>query len=560
MRPGADESAMLVTSTVPAGTRLGDFVIELPLGSGGMGQVYRARQIGIDRPVAVKVLSPALAVDEDFVRRFQREARLMRDLEHPAILPVYAAGADEGRVYLAMRLVPGSTLHEALASGKVDADRAVRILRTVAEGLDHAHSRGVLHRDIKPGNILLDTDGRAFLADFGISRQIGSSTVTGHYLGTPRYMAPEQARGDSTTGHRADLYSLACVAFEVLVGSAPFTESDTVPLLVAHATRPVPAASSLDPSLSRAVDAVFARALAKQPADRFDSAVSFVDALAAALAEQVPVRLWPRWVHSATRRFGAVSRHGRWAAVVAILSVVTVIGTTLVFARSATHPQATEASAAAVATPTIAPFRPAPTRYADVARGDLVYAAALDGTPAGFIDSPATQADSAREAIRYVPGALELEAFAAQADTYTEIDGPGVSVFVGEMDLKVRPGSTGNLCWSLRWAVPRQLASYVCVDVHAGTAGFSTFRRGSGRSPVSAPASVPGLTAGQTVRLAVVVQPWQLSLYADGVLVQDVPNEQVPPAVTAPGIEFEDATGPALLRIEGLRLYDLGNG
>jgi hypothetical protein len=456
-----------------------------------------------------------------------------------------------------MRLVPGTTLHEALACGRIGPDRAVRILRTVAEGLDHAHSRGVLHRDIKPGNILLDADDRAFLADFGISRQIGSSTVTGHYLGTPRYMAPEQARGDSAMGHRADLYSLGCVAFEAIVDSTPFTESDTVPLLVAHATRPVPAASSIDPALPRAVDAVFARALAKQPADRFDSAVSFVDALADALADQVPRHSWSGWAHSTARWARVVSKRGWWAAVV-VVSVVAVIGTTLAVGRPATPPSALSGTTAAP--PTVAPFRPAPTRYADVARGDLVYVAALDGTPAGFIDSPATQADSAREAIRYVPGALELEAYAAQADTYTELDGPGVSVYVGEMDLKVRPGSTGNLCWSLRWAVPRQLASYVCLDVAAGTAGFSTFRRGSGRLPVVAPVSVPGLTTGQTVRLAVVVQAWQLSLYVDGALVQDVPNEQVPPAGTAPGIEFEDATGPALLRIEGLRLYDLGNG
>jgi hypothetical protein len=184
----------------------------------------------------------------------------------------------------------------------------------------------------------------------------------------------------------------------------------------------------------------------------------------------------------------------------------------------------------------------------------------MDGTSAGFIDSPATQADSAREAIRYVPGALELEAYTADADTYSEIDGPGLSVYVGEMDLKVRPGSTGNLCWSLRWAIPRQLASFVCLDVGAGTAGFSTFRRGSGKLPAAPPVPVPGLTAGRTVHLAVVVQAWELSLYADGALVQDVPNEQVPPAGTAPGIEFEDATGPSLLRIEGLRIYDLGNG
>ena len=553
MAPPADDPvSATVTSTLPTGTRLGDFVVELPIGAGGMGQVYRAHQVGIDRPVALKVLSPALAVDAGFVRRFQREARLMRDLDHPALLPVYAAGEEDGRVYLAMRLVPGTTLHDALTEGRVDTGRAVRILRTVAEGLDHAHSRGVLHRDIKPGNILLDGDGRAFLADFGISREIGSSTITSHYLGTPRYMAPEQARGDGASGHRADLYSLACVAFEAFTGSAPFTESDTVPLLVAHATRPVPAASRLDPSLPRAVDAVFARALAKQPAERFDSAVSFLDALAAALANSAPRRRrWTGRPRSAVR--GGGRRWGAGAA--AVVAIVAVIGTVLALTRD-TPP----VTPAAPAPATAAPFRPAPERYIDVARGDLLYAAPLDGTSAGFIDSPATQADSAREAIRYVPGALELEAYADQADTYTEVDGPGVSVYIGEMDLRVRPGSTGKLCWSLRWAIPRQLASYVCADVGAGTAGFSTFRRGSGRIPLAPPVPVPALTSGQTVHLAVVVRAGQLSLYVDGMLVQDAPNDQVPPAGTAPGIEYEDSEGPSLVRIEGMRLYELGNG
>lgn len=210
--------------------------------------------------------------------------------------------------------------------------------------------------------------------------------------------------------------------------------------------------------------------------------------------------------------------------------------------------------------PTAAPFRPAPARYADVPRGAVLYTAALDGTPTGFVDSPATQADSAREAIRYVPGAVELEAYAADADTYTELDGPGVSVYVGELDLTVRPGSTGILCWSLRWAIPRQLASYACLDLAAGTAWFSTFRRGSGRIPITQPAPVAGLVEGRTVRLAAVVQAWQLSLYVDGQLVVDVANEQVPPAGTAPGIEYEKSAGPSLVRIEGLRLYELGNG
>ena len=270
------------------GTRVGDFVVDALIGMGAMGHVYRAHQANVDRPVALKVLAPALVADEEFVRRFRREALNMAELEHPSIVTVYAAGESDGRLYLATRLVPGPNLEQLLRErAPLPPSEVVDILRPLADGLDHAHSRGVVHRDIKPANILLDTDGQPFIADFGISRALGSatSTATGRQPGTPRYMAPEQA-GSEPVGHRADLYALACVAFEMLTGSPPYTETDIVRLALAHASRPIPLATALEPTLPPSVDRVLARGLAKNPLDRFPSARSFVDALAAAVDDR----------------------------------------------------------------------------------------------------------------------------------------------------------------------------------------------------------------------------------------------------------------------------------
>ncbi len=542
--------------TIEPGTRIADFVVDALIGTGGMGQVYRANQVGVDRPVALKVLAPQLGADPEFVERFRREARMMRDLEHPSILTVYAAGEDAGSVYLAARLVPGPTLQQVLGEGGPMVSQALDILRPIAEGLDYAHSRGVIHRDIKPANVLLDPNGRPFLADFGISKELGSvvATATGQYLGSPRYMAPEQAGNGAFVGHRADLYALACVAFEMVTGSAPYTDEDTVPLLLAHATQPIPRATARGPALPGAVDAVFDRGLAKSPADRFPSARSFVEALDAALAgSQVAAPTTKKSRH-------AVAVAGTAAVLVAALVAV------LVLLPDAPTPSATDATPATstpppppalVAAPVPVPSTP---ELAGVARGALAYEAAMDGTPRGFVVALSTEADSAREDIRYVPGALELEAVAPGADTYTELDvSDGVTTYVGEIDLSVRPGSDLELCWSLRWAVPRKLSNYWCLDTATESAQFSVYRRGEGRAPIGSPATVTGLQSGHTVRVALVVRDEQLSMYLDDRLVIDVVNDQVPLSGTLPGIEMEAAEGTGLIRIEGLRIYDLAS-
>jgi serine/threonine protein kinase len=273
---------------IEAGTRIGGFQIEGLLGKGGMASVYRAIQIRLQRPVALKILAPALAADEQFVQRFQLEGVNAARLEHLNIVPVYEAGEDAGHVFLAMKLVEGQTLRDLLTTrGALPPDEAVRILADVARALDYAHRAGFVHRDVKPANILITRDGHVYLSDFGLTKVVGQTSITstGQWMGTPEYMPPEQARGEPVD-HRADLYSFTCVAFECVTGQPPFLGQDPVALIVAHATHDIPPATALNLSLPPGVDAVFHRGLAKSPADRYASALDLIEALQAALEER----------------------------------------------------------------------------------------------------------------------------------------------------------------------------------------------------------------------------------------------------------------------------------
>src|SRR5262249_43024914 len=187
-----------------------------------MGVVYRATDIELERPVALKVIAPELAEDEDFRARFLRESRAAASLDHPNVVPIYEAGSDHGRLYLAMRFVDGTDLGTLLRDGPLDPKRALAIVGQVASAADAAHERGLVHRDPKPATVLLDANDHAYLADFGLTKQIaGASTRGSGLVGTLDYVAPEQIRGEALDG-RADEYALACCLYECLAGSPPF--------------------------------------------------------------------------------------------------------------------------------------------------------------------------------------------------------------------------------------------------------------------------------------------------------------------------------------------------
>jgi hypothetical protein len=278
------------------GTRIAGFRIDGYLASGGMGTVYLATQLSLGRVVALKVLSANLSQDEAFHKRFRREAMLQATLEHPNIVPVYEAGESSYGLFIAMRLVDGPNLKQLI--GTLEVSDALDLLRGIARALDAAHAAGLIHRDVKPQNILVAGGDHAYLADFGLTTAAGvtSVTTTGQFVGTPDYVSPEQIR-DEEPDARSDLYSLGAVLFECLSGAVPFPRSSKIATMYAHLEQPPPSVCTLAPELPVELDAVFARALAKRREDRYATAAELIAAARRALEARAVV---PAPVRAAT--------------------------------------------------------------------------------------------------------------------------------------------------------------------------------------------------------------------------------------------------------------------
>jgi WD40 repeat protein len=276
-------------SDLQPGTGVGPYLIERLLGRGGMSTVYLAEDVRLHRMVALKVLSSDLGSDPAFRERFLRESRLAASLDHPNVVPVYDAGSSDGALYIAMRYVEGTDLRGLMEEeGALDPGRALPILSQVAEALDVAHDRGLVHRDVKPSNVLLAGQGdrlHAYLGDFGLVKRASSGTAltaTGQFMGTIDYTSPEQVLAGPLDG-RADQYSLAATGYQVLTGSVPFPREYEMATLWAHVQEPPPRLSSRRPDLPPSADGVLARGMAKSPEDRYGSCSEFVRALADAL-------------------------------------------------------------------------------------------------------------------------------------------------------------------------------------------------------------------------------------------------------------------------------------
>ena len=282
---------------VSEGSMVGGYCVESLLGSGGMGSVYCARQVSLDRLVALKLIAPEFADDIGFRERFRREALAAAAIDHPNVVSVFAADEADGCLYIAMQFVEGEDLATLeRAGGPFELEFVVRLATQLAGALDAAHARGIVHRDVKPGNVLISgKPGRehAFLTDFGIAKRGGHATALtspGGIVGSLDYIAPEQIEGDGLDA-RTDVYALGCVVFEMLAGGAPFaSDEDIATKLHAHLSRPAPSVRTLRPELPADVDAVIQRSLAKQPDARFASAGEFADELARAAAGLQPPR------------------------------------------------------------------------------------------------------------------------------------------------------------------------------------------------------------------------------------------------------------------------------
>jgi serine/threonine-protein kinase len=262
--------------------KIGIYEVKSELGRGGMATVYRAYDPRFEREVAVKVLpSELLHADPQFRLRFEREAKIIAQLEHTAIVPVYDVGESDGQPFFVMRYMNGGSLSDRMKSGIMDMQEAARILSAIAPGLDEAHSKGVVHRDIKPSNILFDRRNNPYISDFGIAKlsQAQTGNVTGSaIIGTPAYMAPEQAQGDQIDG-RADIYSLGIILFEMLTGKQPYEADTPMAVAIKHITDPVPHILTANPNLPPGMETIIQKAMAKNRNDRYPTAVDMANAL-----------------------------------------------------------------------------------------------------------------------------------------------------------------------------------------------------------------------------------------------------------------------------------------
>ena len=271
---------MALSADPRIGTRLLGYEIEAILGRGGMGDVYKAYDPRLKRYIALKLLPPGLAEDTGFRERFLRESELAASLDHPSIVPIYDAGEVGGQLYIAMRYVEGTDLKALIREdGALAPAHAFALLAQLADALDTAHERGLVHRDVKPSNALLDAAGHLYLADFGLTQSTSDRselTAAGQIVGTVDYVAPEQIEGEEIDG-RADLYSLGCLLYECLTGEVPFPRDTELAVLWAHLYEPPPRPSERNPALSRAVDTVLAKAMAKSPDERHASCAELVE-------------------------------------------------------------------------------------------------------------------------------------------------------------------------------------------------------------------------------------------------------------------------------------------
>ncbi len=315
-------------------TALADrYAIEREIGAGGMATVYLARDLKHDRQVAIKVMKPELAAAVG-AQRFLQEIRVTAKLHHPHILPLFDSGQAEGFLYYVMPFIRGQTLRERIVKeGELPVNETVRIIREVVDALAFAHSEGVVHRDIKPDNVML-TGGHAVVADFGIAKAVSEAagrdqlTKAGVPLGTPAYMSPEQATGNPLVDHRTDIYAVGVMAYELLTGRTPFTGSTLQSIVAAHVTEQVDPVSRYRDQVSGELEAVVMKCLAKKPADRWQTAgemLPYLDSLATSSGGLTPASAMPVTAVSGPRKFFNPMVWGG----VAVLAAIGVFGLTM---------------------------------------------------------------------------------------------------------------------------------------------------------------------------------------------------------------------------------------
>ncbi len=265
------------------GQKFGDYIIQTLLGKGGMARVYRALDPNLDRTAAIKVIDPGVASDPEYARRFKREAQAVAKLNHPNIVSIYQFGETRGIYYMAMAFIDGSDLAHVINQRRHDGamvsyDAVLRVAGQIGAALDYAHSQGVIHRDVKPGNILVTAQGRAILTDFGLVRDMAIPTL-GEIFGSPNYISPEQAVNSAKAVPQSDLYSLGVTLYELLAGRLPFEHENPNELALMHIGTPAPPLRQFNPSIPQGVETVIMQSIAKRVEDRYQSGAELFNAL-----------------------------------------------------------------------------------------------------------------------------------------------------------------------------------------------------------------------------------------------------------------------------------------
>jgi hypothetical protein len=368
----------------------GRYEPRLRIGAGGMAEVYLARDRRLERDIALKVLGPRLAGDQAFAARFRREAQAAAALNHPNVVAVYDCGVDGDVHFIAMEHVEGPDLKRLLAErGPLPEDEALAVAAQVAAALEAAHARGMVHRDVKPHNLLLDARGVVKVADFGIARALGAGDQTTAVLGSPAYLAPEQALGRAVDG-RADLYGLGVVLFELLAGHPPFAGDSPAAVAAQHAHAPPPPLRSVAPTASPAVEAIVRRALAKDPGERFQTAGEMAAAIAAARSADATAAIADAAPHGAlpaARSGRALPRRSLLAAALLLPPLAVALAARVRGGGAGPAPGATAVGTVAATAPPAPTSPPAPTAVASPTPAATATAAASP-TPAATATPP----------------------------------------------------------------------------------------------------------------------------------------------------------------------------
>ena len=541
---------------VAPGVRIGPYEVMEQVGRGGMATVFKAYHHALERMVAIKVLPDVLAEDPEFKERFRREAIAIARLRHPNILTVFDHGEFDGQPYIVTEFIEGGTFAHELGK-PIPMTRAREVLGAVASALDYAHANGVLHRDVKPSNILMTKDGKSVLGDFGLARMMTSTqrlTRLDMVVGTPEYMSPEQcSAGDA--GPASDQYSLGVVAFEALTGHPPFHAETPAAVMLAQMRTPLPPPKTVNPDLTQTIEKALIRVLAKDPAERFPSCEAFVDALteepatvavapppppvpvaktieqprpvlaaplaaAAATAPQAPGRVPPRLLAIAA------------AAVVAVL-VLGGVGYAIAASRGN---QDTGGN-------------PTGNVSGGPAHGSLIYDASKSKSVWGDAEPSPDPAGS----LTYSYGnSIDMKIVKATS-LYAEFDGPALKNYVSHLIFHVDSGSDFDFDWEVRGRGPNETADlYVQVDVPQETVTLWFAPDGSDNVRLTAALPMSGLQSGSTFDVALAVNDTTIQIFVNGKQVARVMETRVTGA-SQPAIYLEGKLGA--LHIESLRYY-----